>query len=306
MAGHDSISYVHLQLHNQHTWYGSGMTVCVGWVTHIGTFGTGRDLSAWGAVFNYDRFHRTPAQNLTAGISAQFGRAFADDGATGLLLYNPSSSRYSYGFFTGGSDPTLTIQWTTPGTQTTTGAGGGGGGGAGPSGPGGNGHNGGGTTGGSGGSAGAGGGAAGGAGGGWSDDGANGPAPGGGGGGGGYDSFNGGAGASGQVRVTYAGTPPVIQLSVATAAGTDQFGTAYPAGARYRGPDGNSYALGQMCLALGYNHEIGSTGMGTIPGLTCPVAAGSYRVRVRMLYLGGQDGGNPHFQFATPATSARS
>jgi hypothetical protein len=62
--------------------------------------------------------------------------------------------------------------------------------------------------------------------------GSNGSAPGGGGGGGGGGSSSktGGTGANGQVRVTYASGAPALLASFAAASGTDQFGTAYPAG----------------------------------------------------------------------------
>lgn len=61
--------------------------------------------------------------------------------------------------------------------------------------------------------------------------------PGGGGGSGGTNgggqpptAANGAAGAKGQVRLTYSSGAPTILLSVASASGTDQFGTSYPAG----------------------------------------------------------------------------
>jgi hypothetical protein len=56
--------------------------------------------------------------------------------------------------------------------------------------------------------------------------------PGGGGGQGGFDSPSraGGRGGAGRVRLTYATGAPTILASFAAAAGTDQFGTAYPAG----------------------------------------------------------------------------
>lgn len=83
-------------------------------------------------------------------------------------------------------------------------------------------------TGGPGGAAPAGGGA-GGAGGGNNGNGANAQAPGGGGGGGGA-AGNGGNGAVGKARLTYSTGLPGIQMSIAQAAGTDQFGISYGPG----------------------------------------------------------------------------
>jgi hypothetical protein len=67
-----------------------------------------------------------------------------------------------------------------------------------------------------------------------------GSAPGGGGGAGGFNTTNnnggtGGSGSHGQVRLTYSSGNPTILLSVAAASGSDQFGTAYPAGLAWNG-----------------------------------------------------------------------
>jgi hypothetical protein len=67
-------------------------------------------------------------------------------------------------------------------------------------------------------------------------NGAAGLAPGGGGGGGGSPNHNGGNGANGRVRLTYSTGVPSIMASIASAAGADQFGTAYPAGTVLPGP----------------------------------------------------------------------
>ena len=61
------------------------------------------------------------------------------------------------------------------------------------------------------------------------------PGAGGGGAGAGASARAGGNGAAGQVRLTYV-SPPTIIFSVASAAGTDQFGTAFPANAYFNQP----------------------------------------------------------------------
>jgi hypothetical protein len=69
-----------------------------------------------------------------------------------------------------------------------------------------------------------------------------GASPGGGGGGAGpligSGASAGGNGASGQTRLTYTTGAPAILLSIASVAGTDQFGTAYPAGFQMVRPSG--------------------------------------------------------------------
>jgi hypothetical protein len=113
------------------------------------------------------------------------------------------------------------------------GGGGGGGGAAGPGGAGNHGDAGAPYAGGAGG-AGAAGGGDGGQGGTPTGNGGPGASPGGG-GGGGSTNADGAIGGHGQVRVTYtSGTPPVL-LSVASAAGSDPFGSSYPAGLNYQG-----------------------------------------------------------------------
>jgi hypothetical protein len=59
----------------------------------------------------------------------------------------------------------------------------------------------------------------------------------GGGGGGGSPGKNGGGGAGGMIRLTYSTGSPTILASFALAAGTDQFGTAFPAGTVLAGAD---------------------------------------------------------------------
>jgi Spherulation-specific family 4 len=109
------------------------------------------------------------------------------------------------------------------------GGGGSGGAGASPSGPGAHGSAGSPSAGGAG-TPGSGGGGGGGAGGNPNHNGTPGGAPGGGGGGGGT-SADGAIGGGAQVRLTYSGTAPGIMASFAAAAGVDQFGTSYQAGA---------------------------------------------------------------------------
>jgi len=164
------------------------------------------------------------------------------------------------------------------------------------------------------GSAGAGGGAAGGEGGlsgSASGAGQNGIAPGGGGGGACGVSADitttGGNGASGQVRLTYSTGAPFLLFSLAAVAGTDQFGTSYPAGMsgyvlanqseasatptagpavygyggqlKYVGTDGNAYNTGRISTNNPSTQVINSETQAPVSGLSIPVAASSYRFR---------------------------
>jgi hypothetical protein len=157
--------------------------------------------------------------------------------------------------------------------------GGGGGGGSGPSGQGNPGNGGSPTAGGAGGLGV--GGANGGNGGAPNTNGAAGTFPGAGGGGGGSDA-DGAIGGAGQVRLTFSIGAPGILCSIATAAGTDQFGTAFSAGVHYTLADGNTYRGESKTIFCTANQTISSTSdvvLGTnTTALTCPVAAGSYKI----------------------------
>lgn len=186
------------------------------------------------------------------------------------------------------------------------GTGGGGGGGGGSAGPGGAGGNGGNVspsgTPGRGGTPASGGGG-GGTGGTSGNPGTSGAAPGGGGGGGGSGSSSPGApGTGGMTRLTYSTGAPAIMLSVAAAAGTDQFGTSYPAGASWFDAAGGRYSVGQRVLiAAGQN--VTATAGAAVAGMQATVAAGSYYVRGCVTWTQGGTANAQNFWFNGPAAS---
>lgn len=143
-------------------------------------------------------------------------------------------------------------------------------------------------------------------------NGSNGSAPGGGGGGGGTGGgplvTSGGNGKAGQVRLTYSTGTPVVLASIAAAAGTDQFGTAYPAGAYFTDSAGAVRVLGQTALVARTNHTISNTGLANLPwdlnGSGIPVISGvTYIVegciRAKQLVAAVAD----NFAFTGPAMS---
>ena len=161
-----------------------------------------------------------------------------------------------------------------------------------------------------------------------------GSSPGGGGGGGASGSSSGTApGAAGQVRVTYSTGAPGILLSVASAAGTDQFGTSYPAGtslagvltlanesapstpsggatlyagsghAKYVGSDGNAYNTGGLHLFTTGTQSIVSTTPAPITGLSCQVGVGTYRVTGVIVLTQGTTAVSQDMGFSGPSTS---
>lgn len=132
-------------------------------------------------------------------------------------------------------------------------------------------------------------------------------APGGGGGGGGTNA-DGRIGGGGQIRVTYSTGTPAILCSIASVAGTDQFGTNYPAGTALAGPgDGNLYPPGPLQLnATATPQTISSTGSTPITGCSCPVAVGTYRFHARIVFKGGAAAGTANFGFTGPTLSSPS
>lgn len=136
-----------------------------------------------------------------------------------------------------------------------------------------------------------------------------GAAPGGGGGGGSSGSGPnvGGAGGHGQVKVTFVSGAPVLLMSLATAAGTDQFGTTYPAGMRFTGPDTNVYDTGRLTVFTTAAQTISSTVYTGVTGggvaLSAPVIAGTYHFRFHLWYKdnGAGAAGNADFKVQGPA-----
>jgi hypothetical protein len=145
------------------------------------------------------------------------------------------------------------------------GGGGGGGGGSGASGAGNHGSAGSPAAGGAGGS-GVGGGGNGGKGGTPTGNGAAGGSPGAG-GGGGSTNADGAIGGGGQVRLTYSTGAPAIIFSVATASGSDQFGTAYAAGPVFTSEGRMMAAIGPAATA---STTVTGTGQNTIASGTIP------------------------------------
>jgi hypothetical protein len=132
-----------------------------------------------------------------------------------------------------------------------------------------------------------------------------GSSPGGGGGTGGATSNagnNGGAGAGGQVRITYTTGAPTLLGSIASAAGTDQFGNAYPAGTALPGPgDTNKYNSGPAIVVLTGSQLINSISYTPIapsagPALTLDLAAGTYVIDAFIYYECNQAAGTPFFE----------
>ena len=278
LSGYASVTSVTVYLYCTHTWYNAGMSISMGYSEFGGTFGASRNLDGWAATTAAWYY-----SNVTTGYMGSYAvpssafAAFAGK-VSATILYNHTSSRTYYGFFAGGgtfsNSPQIAYAWKTGGGVTTEGAGGGGGGGAGPSGPGANGSPGGVSAGGNGG-----GGAqqagTGGKGGGYNANGNPGSGTAAGAGGGGYSSASGAAGVAGLAKLTYAGTPPPILLSVASAAGTDQFGTAYAGGARLTLADDHvTYSLGENVMRTTGSQTIVSTSNAGITGLSQAVAAG--------------------------------
>jgi hypothetical protein len=113
------------------------------------------------------------------------------------------------------------------------------------------------------------------------------------------------------VRLTYLTGNPAILMSVALAAGTDQFGTAYPAGTILPGPgDGAQYNTGARSVATTATQNITSTSAAVIgtgtggPLLQHPVAAGvSYRVRGKIVWVQGAVAASQGIGISGPATT---
>jgi len=129
------------------------------------------------------------------------------------------------------------------------------------------------------------GGGAGGSGGTTGNNGQPGTAPGGGGGGSSAGN-NGGNGSRGQARVSYTIAAPSILLSVAASAGTDQFGSSYPAGFAFTPGDGNVYNSGPALARTASTQGISAEAQTALTGLTFDVQPGTYYFRGMICFTG--------------------
>ncbi len=130
-----------------------------------------------------------------------------------------------------------------------------------------------------------------------------GSAPGGGQGGAGKNLAEAGAGAVGQARLTYITGAPAILASIALAAGTDQFGTAYQAGTILPGPgDGNQYNAGPLEVVLGASFTINNTVPQTI--LSHAVGQATYVIEAWLVTQNVTAADAAGFAFTGPAAAA--
>lgn len=104
-----TINWVTLTLANQHTWYSGGMTVALGWSADT-TFGSTKPNP--GANYDLQEWHQNSGAKLTTTLKSLFGTAFQSGGATSLVLFVNSNDLTYYGYFAGGSNPSLTINYT--------------------------------------------------------------------------------------------------------------------------------------------------------------------------------------------------
>lgn len=98
-----------------------------------------------------------------------------------------------------------------------------------------------------------------------------------------------GASGAGMVRLSWSTGAPPILMSVAAAAGTDQFGTSFEAGVHMLGADANTYRAEKLSQFL--PGTISPTTTTAVPILSCPVVPGTYRFEgtVEILQGGGAD-----------------
>ncbi|MHB1954992.1 MAG: hypothetical protein ACYCOU_14745, partial [Sulfobacillus sp.] len=109
-----TINWVKLRLHNQHSWYNSGMTVAVGWDTKSSFGSTAADPTPSNIV----SYHINEGSTLTYEIDstgASFGAAFQNNAANLVLWAALSTGLAYYGYFdgpNGGTPPELIINYT--------------------------------------------------------------------------------------------------------------------------------------------------------------------------------------------------
>jgi hypothetical protein len=91
-------------------------------------------------------------------------------------------------------------------------------------------------------------------------------------------------------------------FSVAATAGTDQFGTAYPAGPAWNDAAGDRYSVGQRILTAA-GQAVTATAGAAVAGLQTTVQAGAYYIRGNVTWAQGATAAAQNFWFNGPAAS---
>ena len=95
-----ALNYTKVKLNNNHSWYGSGMTVALGWDAKTSFGSTAGNPS--GAGIDVYEYHIDKGQTLTKDVTGQgFGNAFQSGAALNLVLFRNTNNLQYYGFFAG-------------------------------------------------------------------------------------------------------------------------------------------------------------------------------------------------------------
>ena len=107
------------------------------------------------------------------------------------------------------------------------------------------------------------------------------------------------------VRLTYSTGAPAILFSIAAASGTDQFGTAFPAGMRITGADGNTYRT-ERATFTATGQLVNSTSQTPVTGITgISVSAQTYHIRGMIIVDQGAGGaGSQAIRVTGPTVSS--
>ena len=118
-----SLTSTSLKLNNNHTWYNSGMTVCVGWDTET-SFGSTKGNPSGGNIDSHE-YHTNEGSTTTEGIPG-LGTALKNGTAFNVVLFKNSNSLTYYGYFAGKNQsgpPQLILKGTSGGAAQNSGTG---------------------------------------------------------------------------------------------------------------------------------------------------------------------------------------
>jgi hypothetical protein len=106
-----TVTKVTLKLTNIHSWFNSGMTVAFGWDTTTSFPSTKADPSSHADLVDITVGEGATKTFTIDATGSSFGAAFQSSSARDIVLFKNSNSLTYYGYFTGGTNPVLTVYY---------------------------------------------------------------------------------------------------------------------------------------------------------------------------------------------------
>lgn len=106
-----TVNSCYLKMTNQHSWYDSGVSLQLG-MTSDTSFGSSYNPNAGHCLLDCGEFHFNEGQTVNMNIGVWFANELKSGTYKNLIMGNGNTSLSYYGYWTGGTNPVLTITYT--------------------------------------------------------------------------------------------------------------------------------------------------------------------------------------------------